>query len=184
MTLPVTDNFPAGSGYATLSAYSASWVETSGAEVIEPGLIGVYPSGAPFGLERWVADAFSPDQYATLTLTTYGGSVYVALGPAVRIDTGGAITCYFVQLGGSSSWGAGQANKCGLYKVLAGTVTLLDEVAMPSVGTAVTLKAVGNLITVEWNSTAQTSKTDNAIVTLAHRITSPTAPRPASRRAC
>lgn len=135
MTLPATDAFTAASDQA-LATYSASWtIVAGGFTVMADGDYVRCSSGNP-AAARWNADAFNDNQYSQGVVK---GPYSARIGPAARIDTGGASTWYDY-----TYWEVDRQ----LAKVVAGSRTQLGSSGpAPAANKVVRLECSGTTIT-------------------------------------
>ena len=158
MALPASDSFTGTNGTG-LTSYSASWTYNYGSgthlQIQSNGLFCARASDA--ATARWNADTFNADQYAQVTMAAVGNGGYY--GPAVRISTSGADTCYYIEVDSSDG--------SYLFKTVSGSGTQLGSTAGTAANADVwRLEASGTTITPKKNgSTTGTpgAQTDSSI---------------------
>jgi hypothetical protein len=155
MSLPASDNFNRADTYPTPDL-GANWTnQANGPAIFSNQAIGT-GSGATNGLAFWNADSFAADHYSQATVVTQD-----FMGPSVRASgTGGASNAYFAFIYPTFGW--------RIYKMVAGTVTLLLDKADGSAGTfangdVMKFSAVGTTLTVYKNGTSLGSTTDASL---------------------
>lgn len=137
-----------------LTTYNANWVQTTaGAFVINTNSVSAAPTANHEA--RWSAVTFPNDQWAQGTIVSLGTA---RIGPAVRVDTGGARTCYAFR---RTPTPARQ-----LVKDVAGALTQLGAVAADfTVSDVAYVEAVGTAVTAKRNGAIDVGPiTDAAIV--------------------
>ena len=158
MALPASDSFTGTNGTG-LTSYSASWTYNYGSGThLQIQSNGVFCSRASdAATARWNADTFNADQYAQVTMAAVGNGGYY--GPAVRISTSGADTCYYIEVDSSDG--------SYLFKTVSGSGTQLGSTAGTAANADVwRLEASGTTITPKKNgSTTGTpgAQTDSSI---------------------
>lgn len=136
MTLPATDSFTGTNG-TNLETYSSNWTAVSGAGDMKIQSNAVCPADAAVVVcYRWNADTFPNNQYSQVKFVSSGASSW--LGPAVRVATGGANTCY--------GWYFTVSNQT-LAEITAGSgAVLVTSTVTVTAGDICRIEVVGNLI--------------------------------------
>jgi hypothetical protein len=152
MALPATETFTDTNGTA-LATHNASWTVNSGSFVVQDN--GCCPTGSGVeNLARWNADTFNNDQYSqcVAAILATGG---VQAGVAVRVSTSGAETAYGCYWDNTTAY---------IFKNVAGTWEQLGAtVTPPTAGQLVRLEVSGTTLTLKYDGSTQTTRTDSAI---------------------
>lgn len=157
--LPFTPNLP---GWATVAtdnfqrgSLGANWTVNSGGFDLVSNQI--RSNSATRGAVRWSANAFNADQFASLVIGAATGATADELGPAVRIDTGGADSHY-------DFFTRGTLDFVFLYKTVAGVRTFLTQLAMTiNQGDTLRLEVQGNNLTGKVNGVTKLTATDSSL---------------------
>lgn len=158
MALPATDGFNGTDGQA-LTTYSANWSLNAGDFAIYTpgGETDLRPNGVSAECAaRWNADVFGNDQYAQAVLTDLSSGGGIAVGLAVRCDTGGAASYYAYYTDTTISY---------ISKSILGTVTQIGaNRAVPAIGSVLRLEVIGTSITIYDDGVAMgITETDSAL---------------------
>lgn len=144
MTTLASEDF-AGSGALNASNWTQTLFSGTGTSSRVSGQLSSPTTVAEF--YRWAALTWPNDQMAHMTYVSGSDAADQGTGPAVRLDTGGAVTGYLLQVG---------ATDTRLYEVAAGVFTQLGTTnsVAPTNGDVFEISAVGTSITAKKNGSA------------------------------
>lgn len=155
MSLPASDAFTNTDG-VIITTHNASFsLVIGGLYILSNALQNAAASQA---IGYWNADSFSADQYCQMTAAGVSGTATQWFGPACRVLTTGAETCYFF------NWGKAGAAQRRYGKRIAGSNTVLsNDNTAATPGDVFKLQCVGTTITALINGGTWNSTTDSAI---------------------
>lgn len=149
MALPASDTFTGADGTA-LTTYSANWTINTGSFLLISNALRANVSGG-FSLARWSADVFPNDQKAQVDYVPAAGS-NGAIGPAVRISTAGATSCYGLYT---------DTSNLRFFRLDAGSYSEFATTTPLVFGDVMRIEAEGSTIRVYVNGVLWTSTTDS-----------------------